>query len=261
MRETTYHLPGLFTAKLALLSDLHNRPFQPIISSLRVAAPDLFCIAGDIFYGAKPLREQENVLPFLSACSSIAPTFLSLGNHEQAVTRSEIKKMEKTGVVVLDNEFISTTVAGMEVAIGGLTSGYVTAYRRWKKNHPRQERPEGKLDRQPDVNWLPAFTASPGFHILLSHHPEYYPQLQTFLPDDENWLVCSGHAHGGQIAYYSLFKKRWCGLFAPGQGWWPRWTKGVYDGRLIVSSGLSNTTWVPRLFNPTEIVYITPAIR
>ena len=32
--------------------------------------------------------------------------------------------------------------------------------------------------------------------------------------------------------------------------------KGVYDGRLVVSAGLSNTTWVPRLFNPTEVVYI-----
>jgi predicted MPP superfamily phosphohydrolase len=65
--------------------------------------------------------------------------------------------------------------------------------------------------------------------------------------------MLSGHAHGGQIR---LFNR---GLFAPGQGWWPKWTKGVYDHCLVVSTGLSNTASpIPRLFNPTEIVYVVP---
>ena len=84
-----------------------------------------------------------------------------------------------------------------------------------------------------------------GYHILLSHHPEYYP-----LVSDKVQLMLSGHAHGGQIRFF----KR--GLYAPGQGWLPKWTKGVYDNRLVVSAGLSNTASpIPRLFNPTEIVY------
>ena len=63
-------------------------------------------------------------------------------------------------------------------------------------------------------------------------------------------LTLSGHAHGGQIRLLGQ------GLFAPGQGVLPRYTSGVYEGRLIVSRGLANTTFVPRLFNPTEMVYI-----
>ena len=67
-------------------------------------------------------------------------------------------------------------------------------------------------------------------------------------------LVLSGHAHGGQ---FRLFGQ---GIFSPGQGWFPEYTSGIHkgeNGRMIVSKGLANTAhMVPRLFNPTEIVYI-----
>ncbi len=67
-------------------------------------------------------------------------------------------------------------------------------------------------------------------------------------------IVLSGHAHGGQIR---LFGK---GLYAPGQGLFPEYTKGMWMGKngwLVVSTGLANTSSiVPRLFNPTEIVYV-----
>ena len=46
------------------------------------------------------------------------------------------------------------------------------------------------------------------------------------------------------------------GLCAPGQGLFPKLTSGVTDGHLIISRGLSNCQIVPRVFNPTEIVYI-----
>jgi predicted MPP superfamily phosphohydrolase len=106
----------------------------------------------------------------------------------------------------------------------------------------------------PDTTWLTAFSATPGYHILLCHHPEYFPRIPESIE-----LVLSGHAHGGQWRLYNPFKRQWIGVFAPGQGLWPRWTKGVYEGRLVVSAGLSNTVSVPRLFNPTEIVYIETA--
>ena len=107
---------------------------------------------------------------------------------------------------------------------------------------------------KPDLSCFSAFAAQPGYKIALSHHPEYWPLLK-----DENIdLILSGHAHGGQIRMYTPIKREWIGTGAPGQGWWPRWTWGVYESRLVVSAGLSNTTWVPRLFNPTEVVYIEP---
>ena len=40
------------------------------------------------------------------------------------------------------------------------------------------------------------------------------------------------------------------------KGFWPKFTSGIYYGRLVVSRGLSNTAKVPRLLNPLELVYI-----
>ena len=63
-------------------------------------------------------------------------------------------------------------------------------------------------------------------------------------------LVVSGHAHGGQWRFFGH------GVFAPGQGILPKYTKGFYNGNLLVSAGMTNTAPVPRLFNPTEIVIL-----
>ena len=74
-----------------ILSDLHNADPAPVVSSLRTHAPSLICITGDVLYGGRPeddtspVASQANVLPFLRSCASIAPTFLSLGNHEWMV--------------------------------------------------------------------------------------------------------------------------------------------------------------------------------
>lgn len=70
------------------------------------------------------------VLPFFHACSGIAPTFQSLGNHEQMLDEEDLQAIEQTGVTILDNTYTTITVDGEDVAIGGLTSAYVTDYRR-----------------------------------------------------------------------------------------------------------------------------------
>ena len=50
MKETIYHLHALIHMSIALLTDLHNRPYQSIIDSLTVHRPDMICIAGDLIY-------------------------------------------------------------------------------------------------------------------------------------------------------------------------------------------------------------------
>jgi len=251
---------------LALLSDLHNEDPAPVIASLHSHCPSLICITGDVLYGGKPeddtspVASQANVLHFLRSCASIAPTFLSLGNHEWMVDQDDLDLLSSTGVTVLDNEWTSISIDGRKVVLAGLTSGYVTDYRAFRAEsdslvrYPRREDLYGiggatrASAHKPETTWLSDFAAQPGYHILLSHHPEYWPLLKNENID----LILSGHAHGGQWRFFNR------GVFAPGQGWWPRYTKGVYEGRLVVSPGLSNTTWVPRLFNPTEVVYLEP---
>lgn len=257
MIETVYHI--LNAPGIAVLADLHGRPFEHVAELLRARRPEIICIPGDFVSGLwpgenrSPLDTQKNVLPFLSACAVIAPSFLSLGNHEQYLDGADLKRIRSTGVTVLDNRWI----ARGGLVIGGLTSASVTAYRRFRAQagqassgvrYPRMERRPPTL---PDTAWLAAFGVTPGYHILLCHHPEYFPHIPESIE-----LVLSGHAHGGQWRVYNPIKRQWIGVFAPGQGLWPRWTKGVYEGRLVVSAGLSNTVSVPRFFNPTEIVCI-----
>ena len=265
MVETTYHIPG--APLLALLTDLHGRPFDHVLASVRRHAPSLICLAGDFVYcrwpedNVSPLETQTNVLPFFRECSSISPTFLSLGNHEQMLDDTDLAAITATGVTVLDNIYQTIAVDGQKIVIGGLTSAYVTDYRKAvegvrsdENRYPKKESIEGlkgvleASGHVPEKAWLQDFIAVPGYHILLSHHPEYFP----LIPDKVN-LCLSGHAHGGQ---WRIFGR---GVFAPGQGFWPRYTKGVYEEkRLVVSSGLANTARIPRLFNPTEVVYLEP---
>lgn len=258
--ETTYKVPG--APRLALLSDLHNADPAPVLQSLRSRRPDIIAITGDIPYGGRPegdqspLVSQVNVLPFLSSCASLAPTFLSLGNHEWMLDEEDIRILTFSGVTVLDNSYQTSTVDGKKVVIGGLTSGYVTDYRRFRAEsgssdrYPLKESISGiggavtAGDHKPETDWLSSFTTAPGYHILLSHHPEYYP----LVPGNVE-VVLSGHAHGGQWRFFGH------GVWSPGQGFWPKWTKGVYD-RMVVSAGLSNTARIPRFFNPTEVVYV-----
>lgn len=249
---------------------MHNADPAPVIASLCDHAPSLICITGDVLYGGRPeddtspVASQANVLPFLRSCASIAPTFLSLGNHEWMVDAEDLRLLSSTGVTVLDNEWKSITAGNEKIIIAGLTSDYVTDYSRFRATQPAEPRYPRREDlygiggatrasaHKPETTWLSDFAAQPGYHILLSHHSEYCPLLKNENID----LILSGHAHGGQIRIYNPFKREWIGTWSPGQSWWPRYTKGVYEGRLVVSAGLSNTTWVPRLFNPTEVVYI-----
>lgn len=78
MVESLYIIPD--APRLALLSDLHGRPYQEAVFSLQRNKPDIICITGDIIYGIwpaddiSPLVSQPYVLPFLERCAGIAPT-------------------------------------------------------------------------------------------------------------------------------------------------------------------------------------------
>ena len=134
-------------------------------------------------------------------------------------------EMDRLGVTRLDNR----AVFFRGVWIGGLSSAQYLA------------------KKEPDLAFLSSFSQKTGFKLLLSHHPEYYPKYIRQQPID---LTVSGHAHGGQWRFFGR------GVYAPGQGLFPRYTKGLYEGRLLVSCGLKHSR-IPRFFNPREILLLT----
>lgn len=251
--------------KIALAADLHDRPGGDVLARIGEYRPDLIAVAGDLMEGyryppeggeraseaeepkwrlravrllygvdralgrlAAPRGDRDeannnaNAYAFLEQASRIAPTFYALGNHERYLPAACVVSIARTGAVLLDNASSAVALPCGVVSVGGLST-------------------------RADLDWLRAYSREEGFKLLLCHHPEYYPRC---LRDAGADLILCGHAHGGQW--------RVCGrgIYAPGQGLLPRYTGGVYDGRMVVSRGLANTAHVPRFNNPAELVFI-----
>ncbi len=231
MQLTHYTVAAAVSAPITIahVSDLHARPTRPVLMALQKALPDIIAITGDLF---DQLSDSPETLPFLRACAALAPTVYTYGNHEHT-TEEEDEHIRACGVTLLQNE--DTVCCGLHV--GGLASGFASGAA------------QGHFVSSPTPNtaFLERFAAHNGVKLLLCHHPEYYAVHIRDLPID---LILSGHAHGGQ---WRLGKR---GLFAPGQGFFPQYTSGLHENRLVVSRGLANTAPFPRFGNPTELVFV-----
>lgn len=226
--------------KAAVVADLHGAPTAELYKALQEEKPDVILIPGDLatigiddyrHIDSEKLKKRaegkERAFEFLKTAVSIAPTFYSRGNHEWGIDAAYREKIKATGTVLLENEWVKFG----DVWIGGQNSA---------KKYGLEELADEK--KEPDTQWLK--NSPEEYKILLCHHPEYYDFVK-----DHSDLVIAGHAHG---AHWRLFGK---GIFAPGQGFLPRYSKGMY-GKMIVSAGLTNTTWIPRINNPTELVIV-----
>ena len=257
--ETTYTLPC--PVSVALLTDFHNSDPAPVLASLQRRSPEIITIAGDFILGDLPkrrrlkIKENRRAVELLRGCAALAPSFVSLGNHEYMLSEADLKVVRSTGVTLLDNSWVSHR--GM--IIGGQSSAYCHMYRDYRQQHkgkglyPDIAIYDLKKRQVPRLDWLDEFEQQTGFRLLLCHHPEYYP---LYLRERKLDLIFSGHCHGGQWRFYSPFHRETRGVYAPGQGFFPALTSGVHDGKLVISRGLSNTVWIPRINNPTEIIYI-----
>ncbi len=229
---TRYNIqaPDVAPVTFAFVSDLHDFSHWVVVELLEDIGADAILVPGDFIHSSSIYKSG---IEFLNISSDLAPTFCTLGNHEMRFN-GDIKALVKdTGAVLLDND--SYIFNGFN--IGGLTSGY--------KFGEKQKR-LGKTPA-PDLEWLDKYSKQEGYKILLSHHPEYYVSYIKNLPID---LILSGHAHGGQIRLLGQ------GIIAPGQGFFPKYTSGIYDNRLIVSRGIGNQFIVPRINNMPEIIVI-----
>lgn len=228
---TRYRLTGPKT-KIAVVADLHDKPARRVLDALQKEKPDVICIPGDLRSGRlcdtdkNVLSAQQNALRFLKDCASIAPTVYSRGNHERNYDETDIAAVRETGVYFPENEWMTLGA----LALGGLASTSKGRYERGESPPPK-------------TAWLSEAPA--GYRIVLCHHPEYYPLISD-KPID---LILAGHAHGGQWRFFGQ------GIFAPGQGLFPKYTRGIY-GNMVVSAGLANEKLIPRLWNPTELVIL-----
>lgn len=237
MDITYYYMNYDLHIRIAVIADLHGKGSTELIESTRKNKPDIIIVAGDLFDGRKiesVVKELEinKGKSFLEAILKIAPVYFSLGNHEWKLTVNDKSDINSTGVILLDDSYIQYKP---NIYIGGLTS--TSRYGKYSST-----------SKEPNIAFLNRFEEVTGFKILICHHPEYYDK---YLRNRKIDLILSGHAHGGQIRIGDQ------GLYAPGQGFFPKYTSGVVDGRMFISRGLSNTRpWIPRIFNKRELIFI-----
>lgn len=219
---------------IALLADLHGKFNSNIIPALSKYGPDMICISGDLINTS--LSETPEVENFLISCVQIACTYFSLGNHDFMISKADIKKIKSYGIHVLNDEF---EAFNPEILVGGMTSYF---YHKCEKYDPKIP-----MALSPETKWLDKFEQQKGYKILLDHHPDNY---EKYTKNRNINLILSGHCHGGQIR---LFGK---GLYGRSQGLLPKYDGGIFDNKLIISRGLTNTMIIPRLWNATELVII-----
>ena len=205
--------------RILVVSDLHDGEYSDLLPML--SDVDALLLPGDV---ANRYRQRySRGFAFVEKAAEQVPTYIGVGNHEVRLRNFDALQadLSLTRAKLLFNRYERLG----ELVIGGW-------YRPETYGHP---------------DMLPAMQAETGLRILMCHHPEdYMCSLRTAQVD----LVLAGHAHGGQIRLFGQ------GLYAPGQGIFPRYTRGVVDDRMIVSAGATTAVFAPRWGNPCEVLIV-----
>lgn len=248
------------TVKIIQISDFHSNDFgkneEKLISKIRDEQPDVIFITGDLFEYKFKEKGIENVKKLLAGIQGVCPFYFVSGNHEYYYGHSNecAYLIEEYGGTVLSNRVVQTNINGIDFVIAGIEDPIFFVLPEERKRDAKND--EAFLSKMKEISKVAAET--PGeFYVLLAHRPEY---INEYKADGIYNLILSGHAHGGQWRLPPFIN----GLYAPGQGLFPKYAGGRYDFKddkktstFIVSRGLSHQEpFFPRIFNQIELVEI-----
>lgn len=240
-RFTVSGAPEAFSGfKIAQISDLHNAEFgtdnQKLIDILKSEAPDAIVITGDLIDARR--TNTEIAESFARRCMEIADCYYVPGNHEarlggtydafESALIADGVNVLRNGSVRIRKGMDAIRIVGVDDPAFAKASDAIT-----------------NLDAALEA------LSSDDFTILLAHRPELIDEYSKWGID----LVLSGHAHGGQIRLPGIG-----GLYAPGQGFFPKYTSGNYtvgDTEMIVSRGIGNSVFPLRVNDRPEVVIVT----
>lgn len=245
---------------VGLVADIHERNAADIAALLEQTRPDIIALAGDILerfdnhsplecYKSNPhifhrvfltaaahfnyivmhkilknLPDEQNAFAFMARAAKVAPVYYSRGNHEELFLEEDVAFFRKHGIITPDHKAVTVQVNGNTLHIGGIFS-----------------------DSEEAQAWLEKFARQDGFKLLLCHRPEHYAAM---VRDKDIDLTLAGHNHGGQIRLFGH------GLLSSGGKLLPQYDCGVFDNRLVITAGCSNTVALPRIGNPRELVLV-----
>ena len=229
------HLEGL---RILQISDLHASCKEEvnfdIWSHIENLDFDIAVITGDIILGLPwnhtgPILELEPHRRHLAALAARVPTFFVEGNHEANHYRQISQFMDEVGIRYLHNEIEMLEINGGIIEIIG-TADY-------------------SILRRTGFYDFDALFAAPNdnFQLVLMHQPQLFDRFK----DSGINLALAGHTHGGQLRLPFVPT-----IYAPNQGFWPRYGAGFYsynDAILYVSRGITTTYFPVRFWNRPEI--------
>lgn len=225
--------------RIAIVSDLHGALYgagqSEIVDTLETAKPHAVLLLGDLF---DQHGNNENTVTLLHALAGRFKCYFILGNHEykSGETVSIRAAIEAAGIPILDGASAVIRSDETEVRLYGIDDG------RGGKAKQLQQIADAAAQRSDDE-----------FSILAIHVPNGVESYLHYGFD----LMLAGHTHGGQIVVPGVLN----GLYAPGQGFFPKYGGGRYDfgnQTLIISRGLARKPfWLPRICNPPELTLVT----
>ncbi|QRN86810.1 metallophosphoesterase [Clostridia bacterium] len=230
--------------KIVHISDLHNTLFgeeqRNLLGKVEALNPDIIVITGDLIDRRR--FDLDVAMYFIDGAMKIAPVYYVAGNHEAWSGRwTEIAEhLTDAGVIIMNDLAGQISRGNSAIGIFGLSdSAFFTAEF------------EGRIKTWKIKECLNEWKDTEQFSILLSHRPELFDLYVEGNMD----LIFAGHAHGGQFRIPFVG-----GLYAPNQGFFPKYTSGRYlnkDSTMFVSRGLGNSLMPIRLNNRPEIVEVT----
>lgn len=230
-------IPASFDGyRITQVTDLHDATFgenqSRLVKKVRATKPDAIFLTGDLVDSRR--YDLENSLQAVRQLVEITDVYYVLGNHEVALNLTDeiYTALNELSVHVLPNDAVQLERNGEHIVIAGVEDPLMG-------KEVGQSIDEALYNMDPDA-----------FKVLLSHRPELF---ETYV-EKEIDLVFTGHAHGGQIRLPFIG-----GLFAPTQGFMPKYTAGIYEQQeteMIVNRGLGNSLFPYRIFNLPEIYVV-----
>ena len=251
--------------KLVVLADLHNNSFGKrnavLVARIRELNPDVIIIAGDLITKQQP-SIPGNAFDLLEELVKDYPIYYGYGNHERHLSELmeetketgnhnvkhkvlyesflEFKRvLTDKGVHFLVDESILIKKGGSAIRITGLNADK-ECYNRtelFPMDRAYLDEHIGKSDPKE-------------YQILIAHHPIFFEAYADWGAD----LTLAGHLHGGLVRLPHLG-----GIISPQYNFFPTYDSGVFTAnnrRMIVSKGLGSHSFMLRLFNRPELVFI-----
>lgn len=261
--------------KFVVLADLHNhtldRNNRKLIKRIDALSPDFILIAGDMITKHKPCF-PSNAYSLLENLASRYQIYYAYGNHEQNMERLGVKSstnqgcnieetknrkqseqeeklystwveyksnLEKSGVIFLDNQGIPWKKSDKKIFIHGISIDN-KYFNKFEQPIMEKDYPKSLIGKKHDA-----------YQILIAHNPVYFKDYIDWGAD----LIISGHIHGGIVRIPFAG-----GIISPQVKFFPKYDSGIYKEKnqaMVVSRGLGSHSFMPRLFNPPELLLIT----